>query len=1044
MSCTIVWCRYELHEWVYQLHNSLDEFKKKQHGVYAIVSNATSSGSSQLTDFKLYPTQDHQEQESESQGVYAVVKKPKPIRQAPPVPPRSKEMTIMSDDAPSDSAIESVTGAEGDSGVQSRATLMSFGSGSDFDLSHRGRHKRSLSDSFIIGKVDKDMVSELPAANRFQASSSLKKMSSDTDLASGKLQESSGFQLPESVKRKKVYKRRKTIATSSRKRQSHSPPLEPPPPPPGGDSRPEVNQAIIEALYALDEELGQNTSPSPATSAVAPTQIDHTTLFATFQSPTESEGSPILSSTTGSMLSPVNRVVDDEPALLNDGMTHQGPNGHATVEDVDFQAKRESAKNRVFTVTGEPSTEVPLTVRKVPPPVKPKPKPKPPQRTTSYKQAAELHENTLNTLLSSLQETKSSESAAAGSSSEEKREKKPVGQTAEVHSPQIVFPPQDTEKKVNGRVLTTFSLDDLSKDAIELSKKRGVPLSPKVPNSTGTTITLYNKSSYPDPVQTTVSISHIVSKHRNSSQANKDQKAKVVEEQKEKQTTVSERPITTSAAVTTPTHHAAVILPAHHSTVTPPTHHTSPSKSSSIAISTIFQSVVGDMLPSSEASLTTTSTTSTTSTSTLHNSGSEESMTKIFQNWPKSLSPSSEKSPSNAAEIQQWKDSQAHQHIYDDPWDSKMIGDQLSQSSLMRAGDRNSLERRGGGGSNNQSPLSNSGRMREQQWKDERGSSSQLQLSNSGRMREQQWKDERGSSSQLQLSNSGRMREQQWKDERGSSNQSQLSNSGRAKAGDRNSLERRTTIAGPRRGASIENLFKKPVKAMSTEDLNAGLKKKGASTENLSKMDPTSPLYLYKKALRNHEQQVQQEKEKSYTLPLKGDKFANVVSKTMGDRRFSQQSLPAQQSTSTQSSQASVRPRANTSTRLFQSMQNINGDRKVSMPQQHPPLQHPHPQYTRLQATQQPRRTASNVGYYPKNSPGYKPFVLNANVKPPTSIDHNPTSLSRRDSNKSRPTVAGNPHMAPNRRQDDWRYVKPGTQMAYDRDSDSTILRSLV
>ena len=974
----IVWCRYELHEWVYQLHNSLDEFKKKQHGVYAIVSNATTS-SSQLTDFKLYPTQHHQEQQSEAQGVYAVVKKPKPTRQAPPVPPRSKEMTIMSDEAPSDSAIESITGAEGDSGVQSRATLMSFGSGSDVDLSHHGRHKRSLSDSFIIGKMNIDMMSELPAADHDQASSALKKMSSDTDLSSGKLIKSNGFELSENVKRKKVYKRRKTIATSSRKHQSQSPPLEPPPPPPDGDSRPEVNQAIIEALYALDEELGQNTALSPknSTSAVAPAQIDHTTLFATFQSPPESASSP-LSSTTGNMLSPVNTTADNEPAtMFNDDMAHQETNGHVSSEDVDFQANKSmlaakpaADEDHMFTVTGKPPTDVALKVRKVPPPVKPKPKPKPPRRTTSYNKAVELHGNAHNTLLSSLQEAEASELpkplAVVDNSTGEITTTKPVDQTTEAHRPQVVFPPQDTEKKINGRVLTTFSLDDLSKDVIERNKKRGIPLSPKVPNSTGTTITLYNKSSYPDPEQTTttLTINHTVSKHRNTSETNNvNQKARVVEELKEKQTTVSDRPTAASTAVTTPTHHTSP-----------------PSKtSSSIAISTIFQSVVGDMLPSSETTLTASSTTSTTSASTVRNSGSEESMTKLFQNWPRSSTPSSEKSPAHAAatEPSKWKDSQAHQHIYDDPWDRKMMGDQPSQSSLRGAGDRNSLERRG------------------------------------------------GSSGQLQLSSSGRMR-----------------------AGDRNSLERRTAIttAGPRRGTSIENLFKKTANtAASTENLNAGLKKKGASTENLSKMDPTSPLYLYKKALRNHEQQMQQqqEKEKSYTLPLKGDKFANVVTKAMGDRRLSQQSLPAQ------SSQASLRPRANTSTstappsRAFQSMQNVNGERKISLPPQQPQQ---YPQHTRpdnLQS-QQPRRAASNAGYYSKNSPGYKPYVLNTNGRPPSSIDHNSASLSRRDSNKSRPPIIGNPHMPQSRRQEDWRYVKPGTQMTYDRDSDSTILRSLV
>ena len=124
-----------------------------------------------------------------------------------------------------------------------------------------------------------------------------------------------------------------------------------------------------------------------------------------------------------------------------------------------------------------------------------------------------------------------------------------------------------------------------------------------------------------------------------------------------------------------------------------------------------------------------------------------------------------------------------------------------------------------------------------------------------------------------------------------------------------------------------------------------------------------------------------------------------------------------------------------------QSMQNINGDRKMSMPPQ--PQQYPqHIRPDNFQS-QQPRRAASNVGYFSKNNPGYKPFVLNTNGKPPSSIDHNSSSLSRRDSNKSRPPIVGNSHMPPSR-QEDWRYVKPGTQMAYDRDSDSTILRSLV
>ena len=1005
----IVWCRYELHEWVYQLHTSLDEFKKKQHGVYAVVSNATTSNSP-MTDFMLYPTQPHQEQQNEVQGVYAVVKKPRPTRQAPPVPPRSKEMTIMSDDAPSDSAVESITGAEGDSGVQSHVTFMSFGSGSDVNLSHHGKHKRSLSDSFIIGKVHIDITSELPAANRDQSSYALKKMSSDTDLSSGKLIENNAFKLPEKVKRKKVFKRRKTIAGSARK-CSWSPPLEPPPPPPDGDTRPEVNQAIIEALYALDEELGENTALSPknSTSAVAPAQIDHTTLFATFQSPPESASSP-LSSTTGNMLSPVSTTADSEPAT--DDIIALESDGHATYEDIDFQANKSmlAAKpeaDHTFTVTGKPPTDV-IKVRKVPPPVKPKPKPKPPERTSSYNKAVKVHGNVHNTLLSSLQEAVASRSPqpvpVVDDSTGEKIVPKPVSQATEVHHPQVVFPPQDTEKKVNGRVFTTFSLDDLNKDAIERNKKKGVPLSQKATNSTGTTITLYNKHIYPEPEQTTttISINHTVPKHFNASEAN-NQKAREIEGQKEKQTAVSDRP---TVAVTTPTHHVG-----------------SPRKtSSSIAISTIFQSVVGDMLPSSDTTLTTSSTISTTRASTLRNSGSEESMTKLFQNWPSSSTPSSEKSPSHAAatELYKWKNSQADQHIYDDPWDRRMMGDLSYHSSFRGAGDRNSLERR-------------------------RGSSS----------------------TQLQLSSSGRM-----------------------KAGDRNSLERSTAItkAGPRRGTSFENLFKKTTNTTSTETLNAGLKKKGASTENLSKMDPTSPLYLYKKALRNHEQQVQQEKEKSYTLPLKGDKF--VITKTMGNRRLSQQSLP------TQSSQTSLRPRANTSanitspSRAFQSMQNVNGDRKVSMPPQPqqsmqningdrkmsmppqningdrkmsmppqplqningdrkmsmPPQPQQYPQHTRPDnfQSQQPRRAASNIGSYSKNNPVYKPHVLNTNGGPPSSIDHNSSSLSRRDSNKSRPPVVGNSHVPPSRRQEDWRYVKPGTQMAYDRGSNSTVLRSLV
>ena len=104
---------------------------------------------------------------------------------------------------------------------------------------------------------------------------------------------------------------------------------------------------------------------------------------------------------------------------------------------------------------------------------------------------------------------------------------------------------------------------------------------------------------------------------------------------------------------------------------------------------------------------------------------------------------------------------------------------------------------------------------------------------------------------------------------------------GTAKPGDYNSLERRQTFSNgnpengarmgplnrtysvdqqrynfveiPRSGASFEDLYNRSAETAFTDNF----KKKGASYDNLSSLDPTSPPYVYKKALKNHERYYQ-------------------------------------------------------------------------------------------------------------------------------------------------------------------------------------------
>ena len=855
--------RYELHEWVYQLHNSLDEFKKREHGIYAIVANAP--GSSPLDNLGDETQQESQHQEQQPQGIYAVVRKSnvKPTRQAPPVPPRSDEMNILTDETPPDSAFEST----GDKG---RELLVSFGSGSDNDyLAQFRKHKRSLSDSLVTTRII-DVGLAAGPNDQNKATSTLKKTTSATNLTEETVMKDKGFELPANVvKRKRMNKRRKTIAHGGRRlSRSHSPPSEPPPPPPSGEKPPEVNQAIIDALYALDEELGQNIAVSPnTTSDGAPIQIDHTTVFATFQSPPEGAHG-LTSPTTGHVIAPAN---SDHPQseiahheVPNGDVIHQ--NGHVpSVNDVDFHPDNvdESHCIKPSRAAGKAKIDdVKVNVKKVPPPVKPKPpKPSPPLRSTSYNKTAELKSN--KGLPSPITVNPPSLKPPI-SMADVKQNKEGTEQQKKRSPPRVTFP-EELEKVVKRKSLTIFSLDDLNKEALErkgnpLSPTRGNPLSP--------------------------------SKPKNSSGAG-----------------------------------------------------------------------AFSMLRDDNSSMVTTST-------SIKKSGTEESMTKIFQNWPNhGLSNGSVGSPMSPvhSEPSQWRDSMADQHIYDDPWDRKMRAINLAKSQgVFKPGDRNSLERR-------------------------------RTFSNGNHV-------------------NGHI-------------------GGNRGPVDRSySLDQHSSvIKAPRRGASIEDLYNRGASTAFTNNF-----KKGASTENLSSLDPSSPLYVYKKALKNHEQlqQQEEEKERSYTLPLKGSA-----------RRRNQQGFPPQQS-----AQTSLRPRINNvpgnapSTRMFTTAQNDNrkfGSFPVQQQQQpmqqQPMQQQPMQQYQQHMTeshslqSQPPRRTNAPNNYMKTNiNPNYRPYVLKTGGRPISSVEQNGIHMNRRPMNNFQAPI-----------EEDWQYYQ-STRMSYDKNTDTTILRSLV
>lgn len=843
--------RYELHEWVYQLHNSLDEFKKREHGIYAIVANAP--GSAPLDNLGDETQQESQHQEQQPQGIYAVVRKSnvKPTRQAPPVPPRSDEMNILTDDTPPDSAFEST----GDKG---RELLVSFGSGSDNDyLAQFRKHKRSLSDSLVTTRVIDVGLAAGPSEQN-KGTSTLKKTTSATNLTEEAVVKDKGFELPANVvKRKRMNKRRKTIAHGGRRlSRSHSPPSEPPPPPPSGEKPPEVNQAIIDALYALDEELGQNIAVSPNTSNEAPIHIDHTTVFATFQSPPDSAHG-LTSPTTGHVISPdhpQSEVVHHE--VPNGDVVHQ--NGHAT-NDVDFhpndvdeshciKPSKAAGKAKIDDV----KVDVPSNAKKVPPPVKPKPsKPSPPLRSTSYNKTAELKTN--KSLPSPV--TVNPPSLKPPISTADVKQNKEGTEQQKVRSPPRVTFPEELEKVVKRKSLTTFNLDDLNKEAIE---RKGNPL-PSSPTRA-------------NPL--------------------------------------------------------------------------SPSKPKNY-------SLVGAFSKHNDVVATSTS---------IPQSGTEESMTKIFQNWPNhGLSNGSVGSPMSPvhSEPSQWRDSMADQHIYDDPWDRKMRAINMAKSQgIFKPGDRNSLERR-----------------------------------------------------------------------RTFSNGNQMNGyiGGNRGPVDRSfSLDQHNSVIkpAPRRGASIEDLYNRAASTAFTNNF-----KKGASTENLSSLDPSSPLYVYKKALKNHQQlqQEEEEKERSYTLPLKGSA-----------RRRSQQGFPPQQST-----QTSLRPRINNppgnppSARIFPTAQNDSrkfGPYPVQQQQQPPMQQYQQMTESRSLQSQPPRRTNGPNNYMKTNiNPNYRPYVLNTGGRPISSVEQNGMHMNRRPMN--------NYFHAPI--EEDLQYYQ-STRMSYDKSTDSTILRSLV
>ena len=863
--------RYELHEWVYQLHNSLDEFKKREHGIYAIVANPP--GSSPLANLEDEKQQENQHQEQQPQGIYAVVRKSnvKPTRQAPPVPPRSDEMNILTDETPPDSAFEST----GDKG---RELLVSFGSGSDNDyLAQFRKHKRSLSDSLVTTRVIDVGLAAAPI-DQNKGTSTLTKTTSATNLTEEKVVKDKGFELPANVvKRKRMNKRRKTIAHGGRRlSRSHSPPSEPPPPPPSGEKPPEVNQAIIDALYALDEELGQNIAVSPNnTSNEAPIQIDHTTVFATFQSPPEGAHG-LTSSTTGHVISTAN---SDHPQsqfahheVPNGDVIHQ--NGHVqSANEVDFhpdsvdeshciKPSKAAGKAKIDEVKGEVPQEGGSNVKKVPPPVKPKPpKPSPPLRSTSYNKTAELNSN--KTLPSPV--TVNPPSLKLPTSTVDVKQNKEGTEQQKKRSPPRVTFPEELEKVMNKKGLTTFSLDDLNKEALE---RKGNPLSPTRGN-----------------------------------------------------------PL-------------------------------SPSKPKNFSGASAFS-----MMRDSDSSMVTTST-------SIKKSGTEESMTKIFQNWPNhgmsNGSVGGSMSPVHS-EPSQWRDSMADQHIYEDPWDRKMRAINLAKSQgVFKPGDRNSLERR-----------------------------------------------------------------------RTFSNGNHVNGGNRGPMDRSYSMDQRSNVVkAPRRGASIEDLYNRGASTVFTDNF-----KKGASTENLSSLDPTSPLYVYRKALKNHQQQQQQEeeKERSYTLPLKGSA-----------RRRSQHGFPPQQ----QLAQTSLRPRINNApaARMPTTVQNDNrkfGSFPVQQQQQQPmqykqqqqqqqqqqqPMQYQHKTESHSLQSQPPRRTNVPNNYVKTNiNPNYRPYVLNTGGRPIPSVEQNGIHMNKRPLNTNFQVPI----------EEDWQYYQ-STRMSYDKNSDTTILRSLV
>lgn len=877
--------RYELHEWVYQLHNSLDEFKRREYGVYAIVSNGPASTPMDMLGDKSQQRSQEQSQDQQPQGIYAVVRKSdiKPTRQAPPVPPRSKEMNILTDETPPDSVFES-------NGDRSRELLVSFGSGSDGDfLAQFRKHKRSLSDSLVITKtID---VGSIVGAKPI---STVKKSTSATNLTEENLvTKDKGFESPANVAKKKRFnKRRKTIAHTGRRR-SRSPPSEPPPPPPSGE-KPEVNQAIIDALYALDEELGQNVAVSPkdTMSAVAPIQLEHKTVFATFQSP-PGPTSP----STADFDHPQNKVAQQE--VSNNNVQQQNGDCQGSDEvDVSHCIKPSAAagKAKIDQVKGDTPQEVAAKVKKVPPPVKPKPyKPSPPLRTTSYERTAELTGNPVSP--SSLKPPTSIKDVKQNKEGTEQKKRSP---------PRVTFP-EELEKAIKRKSLTTFNLDDLNKEAVERGRAKETPMSPNKPKN------------------------------------------------------YSETPM-------------------------------SPNKPKNFS--------GAGALPKRDND----SSALTTGSSAMNGSTTEESMTKIFQNWPNdsSLSNGSVSDPMSPvnSEPPQWRDSMADQHIYDDPWDKKMKAIMAKSQASMKAGDRNSLERR-------------------------RTFSNGIQMNGGSRM----GLAERSFSIDQQPRNSA--------------------------------------IKVPRRGASIEDLYNRAAASAAFTDTF----KKGASTENVGSLDPSSPLYVYKKALKNHQQQQQEEeeKERSYTLPLKGSARRrsqqglmawqglmaqqsmtqkSMTQQSMTQQPVAQQSMGQQGLMSQQSAQTSLRPRINNApgntppSRMFTTAQNDN--RKFgSVPlqqQQQQPKQYQHMADPQLLQTQLPRRTIATTGNYTKpTNPNYRPHVSNTGSRPIPIAEQNGFNMNRRPMNSNiifqTPVGMG---------AEDWRYYQSGTRISYDKNSDTTILRSLV